>query len=194
MSQPFQAVIFDMDGTLVDSRIDFAVVRADLGVPADRPILETLDAWPRDRRQAAYRRLMEHERAAAQTARLCPRALETLAEIRQAGLKVALLTRNARPVMEEVLERFGLRFDLAWSREAGPIKPQPDGILRACRELGVAPANTMCVGDFHYDILAANAAGAVSVLLSSASRPSYAAQARHVIAGLAELPALLGIA
>jgi phosphoglycolate phosphatase len=96
--------------------------------------------------------------------------------------------------MDMVLARFGLAFDLAWSRDDGPIKPAPDGVLRACRQLGIAPARTACVGDFRYDLLAANAAGAVSILLARGqARPDYADLAQHVIAELAELPEVLGI-
>jgi phosphoglycolate phosphatase len=162
-------------------------------VPIGQGILETIDSWPADRRHSAHQRLLEHELQACRSAQLVPHAVNVVAAIRQAGLKTALLTRNARAVMEHCLERFGLTFDLTWSREFGPIKPEPAGILRACQALGVAAARTACVGDFHYDILAANAAGAVSVLLARGERPAYADQARHVIAALDELLALLEI-
>ena len=49
------------------------------------------------------------------------------------------------------------------------------------------------MGDFRYDIAAANAAGAVSVLLARGERPAFADEARHVIAELAELAAVLEI-
>ena len=187
----FDGVIFDMDGTLIEPLLDFREIRADLGVPAGAGILETLDAMEPDLARPLRQRLMAHELAAARRAKLDPQAREILGEIRRAGLKTALLTRNADEAMKIVLERFDLKFDLTWSREHGPIKPEPDGVLRACRELGIAPGRCACVGDFRYDLLAANAAGAVSVLLARGDRPDFAHLADHVIRELAELADIL---
>ena len=120
-----------------------------------------------------------------------PGADEILARTRAAGLKAALLTRNAAEAMEIVLGRLGLGFDLAWSREQGPIKPEPDGILRACAELDIRPGRTACVGDFRYDLVAANAAGAFSILYAPDGVPDFAELADHVITDLAELGAIL---
>ena len=192
-SGKYQGVVFDMDGTLIEPLLDFPRLRSELGIPPKMGVLEALDAM--DQAEAAPRRrvLLEHELLAARTAELHPGAVETLDAIGAAGLKTALLTRSAAEAMAVVIERFGLRFDLAWSRENGPIKPEPDGILRACRQLGIAPAATACVGDFRYDMLAANAAGAVAILLARNSMPDFAGLARHVITELDQLPGLLGI-
>ena len=121
-------------------------------------------------------------------------ALDILHAVRSAGLKTALLTRNARGAMEMVLRKFPMQFDLLWAREQGVTKPRPEGILSACERLGVSPERTACVGDFLYDIQAANAAGAVSILLAREGRPGFADQARHVISDLCDLAPLLGIA
>jgi len=59
--------------------------------------------------------------------------------------------------------------------------------------LNIAPARTACVGDFRYDMLAANAAGAVGILLAPAGECDFADLARHVITELGQLPGLLGI-
>ena len=147
------------------------------------------------RRGARARRvLLEMEMSAAARATMMPGAVETVEAVRRAGLRTALLTRNARQVVAAIMERFGgLRFDLTWSREDGPIKPDPDGILRACRRLGIAPERTACVGDFFYDIAAANAAGTTSILFAPGPAPEFAKDADFVISALADLPGVLGI-
>ena len=194
MDRQFDGVIFDMDGTLVESPLDFGAIREELGVPAHTGILESIEAMSPAERSRSHETLLRRELAAAAEAALVQDAAETVMLVRQAGLKTALLTRNARQVVEHILEQFpALRFDLVWSREDGPIKPQPDGVLSACRELGVAPERTACVGDFRYDIEAANAAGAVSILLAQSELPQFASEADHVISRLSELPLLLGI-
>jgi len=190
---PCDGVIFDMDGTLVEPLLDFAALRAELRIADGQGILEALEARPQPQRQAAHAWLLAQEVAAARRADLLPGAADALAAVQAAGLKTALLTRNARAAMELVLARHSLAFDLAWSREDGPIKPEPDGVLRACRALAIAPARTVCVGDFRYDIQAANDAGSVSVLLDRGQGGAFAHEADYVIHGLAELPELLGI-
>lgn len=190
----FDGVIFDMDGTLTEPTLDFQAIRAELGIRPEDGILESIEAMDEARREHATRTLRAREMGAARKAVLAPGAGELLRDIRRAALKLALLTRNTRPAMQMVLDRFGLVFDLAWSREDGPIKPEPDGVLRACRTLGIAPQRTVCVGDFHFDVIAANAAGAFSVLLDPAGGKPFTGEARRVIASLAELPEVLGIA
>ena len=189
----YDFVIFDMDGTLIEPLLDFSAIRAELGVAPGGGILEAVAAMGPAQRAEANRTLVAHELSAARRARLLDGAEATLAAIDAAGLKTALLTRSAQEAMETVLRRFDLTFDLAWSRRDGPIKPEPDGVLRACRTVGAEPGRTMCVGDFRFDIDAANAAGATSVLLVHGERPDFAELADHVVDSLAELPELLGI-
>jgi len=198
----FDAVVFDMDGTLIEQMLDFAAIRAELGISPDDGIIEAIERMPPARAAQASRALAARELDAAGKARLMPGAREILHALARAGVKTALLTRNAKQSMELVLSRFDLSFDLAWSRESGPIKPEPDGVLRACKQLGVSPGRTCCVGDFHYDILAANAAGAVSVLLASdandasdaGKRPvQWHSEADYVIRRLDELGDIVGL-
>ncbi len=190
----FQGVIFDMDGTVIEPLLDFAAIRATLNIPADAGILEDIEAMEPGRADQARRWLEDQELSAARRAELTPGAGETLRAIRAAGLKTALLTRNTRAAMQTVLDRYPqLQFDLTWSRENGPIKPEPDGIVRACARLGIEAKHTACVGDFLYDIVAAGRAGAVSVLFAPSGPPAFADDADYVITNLGDLPGILGI-
>lgn len=192
--RPYDAVIFDMDGTLIEPLLDFKEVRRILGVGDSEGIIEAIDARPEPQRTEAHRRLLEFEISAAREARLLDGAAEVVGAVRRAGLKTALLTRNAGEAMRIVLSTFAdLRFDLAWSREDGPVKPDPAGMLRACQAMGVRPGRTACVGDFHYDISAANGAGAVSIFLARGRKPHWASEADFVIEHLRELTGLLGL-
>ena len=190
----FDAVIFDMDGTLVESLLDFKAIRAELGIDSGDGIIEAIAAMPAERGRLAHRHLLSHELRGARAARLIPGARQAVLAAGRAGLKTALLTRNARRAMKMVLSKFPMPFDLTWAREDGPIKPEPDGVLAACRELGASPGRTVCVGDFRYDVEAANAAGAVSVLLAvNKDLPDFADQADHVITEMTQLLDILGI-
>jgi phosphoglycolate phosphatase-like HAD superfamily hydrolase len=189
----FDGVIFDMDGTLVEPLLDFAAMRRRLCVPPGQGILEAIEDMPPSQRSSATRWLVGQELAAAARAKLLPGAAEAVDAIRRAGLKTALMTRNTRPAMGVVLARLMLQFDLAWSREDGPVKPSGEGILLACRRLEISPVRTACVGDFQYDVQAANAVGAYSILLAAEALPPWADQAKCVISSLFQLPQVLGI-
>lgn len=191
--RPFACVIFDMDGTLIHSALDFAAIRADLGIDASLGIIESIEKMDAHPRAEAEGKLLKHELAGATRATLMEGAIEVLDTCRAMDLKLALLTRNTRQAVDIVLERFeSLKFDLIRCREDGIIKPEPDGVLLACGIMGVDPVRTICVGDFHYDIQAANSAGATSVLLTTnPDCMKYADEADFVIDELAELMKLL---
>ncbi|MFP4107106.1 MAG: HAD family hydrolase [Phycisphaerae bacterium] len=189
----FDGVIFDMDGTLVEPLLDFEEIRRDLGVPVGVGILEDLQTRPARERTRLQARLLDYEMDAAHRARLLPGAAEITREARAAGMRTALLTRNTRDAMEHVLETHGLEFDLCMAREDGPIKPEPDGVLAACRELRIRPDRTLCVGDFEYELIAARRAGAMSALIvhEGSPRPGFAYRADYVIRRLDQLRGIL---
>lgn len=194
MRRKFDGVIFDMDGTVIEPLLDFAAIRRELGVPPGRDILQALEDMQPSRRLLSEKLLLNKELSAARNARLMPAADAVLRRIHRAGLKTGLLTRNCKEAMETVLGRFPeLTFDVTLSRESGPIKPEPDGIARACGQMGVQPQRTACVGDFRYDMVAARSAGTLAVLLVTGERPEFADLADVVIAGLDELPDVLGL-
>ena len=196
MNHKFDAVIFDMDGTLIEPLLDFQAIRAELGISTADGILEAIEKMPAGDAVQAHQVLLSHELAAAARAKLMPGAIELLTDIRLAGLTTALLTRNAAGPMRIVLDKFftgDTAFDITWSREDGPIKPEPDGVLKACDQLGVTVQRVCCVGDFYYDIAAANNAGATSVLLDRTAKCDFADQADYVIRNLQEMRGVLGI-
>jgi len=68
-------------------------------------------------------------------------------------------------------------------------KPAPDPILKACMQLGVNPREAVYIGDSVYDVQAATAAGAVSVLIGS---PRAGVRPHFAVGSLKELIHLLG--
>jgi HAD superfamily hydrolase (TIGR01509 family) len=185
----FDAVIFDMDGTVVDSKLDFQAIRDTLKIPSEVGILEAIEKMPGKKKEQAETRLLNWEIDAACHARLKPGASETIQYLRQNGLKIGLLTRNASAVVDIILEKHeSLCFDAVVSRDDCPkIKPDPAAVNFVCDLLEVHPERTLCVGDYHYDIVAANKAGAASVLVIDSVVPDYADQAGHVIRELHDL-------
>ncbi len=183
-----RAVLFDMDGTLVDTLPDIAAGMnaglIELGLRTLDPALIgsfvgkgprllaqrvlgeqlTLDAQEREARieplLSAYVR--NYEPRIGERSKLYPGVHEGLTELVAAGLELAVVTNALQHLAEAVLTRFDLirymRLVLGGDH-VSKGKPAPDPLWRACRALGVAPAEALMVGDSDNDVIAARAAG-----------------------------------
>ncbi len=188
------AVIFDLDGTLTVPYFDFDAIRREIGLPTTprTPILEAMDAMTPAERDRCEVILIKHEEKAAQESELWDDTLTVLDAIRRAGLPLGLLTRNSRRSVDIVLAKHGLAFDCIHTREDGPIKPSPEPVLMICRTLSAEPTKAWVVGDYLFDLMSGNAAGATTVLMAgNGTVPDFADQADHVIRRLSELLPLL---
>ena len=186
-----KAVIFDLDGTLTVPCLNFDAIRAEIGGIAG-PILEALAQASPTERHRAERILHRHERQAAENSRLNPGVKEILHWLKQQHRRAGLLTRNRRASVRRVCQIHDLNFDAVVSREDGPVKPDPFGVIQACRSMGVEPHETCVVGDYLFDLVAGRRAGAVSVLFSSnENHHDFIAHADHVIADLQELTGVI---
>lgn len=175
-----RAALFDLDGTLVRTFIDFpgmrtamhdlaarygateAVGDADDILEIVRRTAEWLDGDAGKRaRDEAYAILEAMEREGCAHPKRIEGASELLRELRDGrGVPVGIITRNARAVAEDLLERMDLPHDVLVAREDMPeFKPHPAPVLSGCARLGVAPADASLVGDLWADIASGKAAG-----------------------------------
>lgn len=162
-----RGVVFDMDGTLTVSELDFDLIRAECGVPEGKSILEHMDDLPDAERQTVENILVRHERRAAAGSGLRDGAREVLRDLRGRGFRIALLTRNSAESVTTVLGRFGLEFDCWLSREHAAPKPSPEPVLKIAETLGLQPDQLLIVGDYIFDVLAGHAAGALTALVKT---------------------------
>jgi len=168
---PPRAVIFDLDGTLTEPLLDFDAMRAEIGLPPG-PILEQLahaDEATRARADAILRR---HELDAIARATLADGCAEVLAHLAARAIPAAILTRNVREVVDVFARAFGFSFAAVYTREDGPHKPSPAGVFALCEKMGAAPAETLVVGDYKFDILAGRAAGCATALVTTTHGPA----------------------
>ncbi len=212
------AVIVDLDGTMVDTIGDFEVALgrtlAELGhAPVGRAFIErtvgkgsehlirrTLaeagaPAALYDAAWAAYQRhyLAINGRHSA----VYPGVAEGLAALRALGLPLACLTNKpgsfARPLL--VAKGLDAFFAHAFGGDAFERKkPDPLPLQRTCEALGTAPARTLMVGDSANDAAAARAAGCPVVLVRygyNHGEPVEAVDADALVDRIDELPALL---
>lgn len=185
---PFAAVLFDLDGTLVDTRLDFAVLRRELGFPEGIGVLEHL-ATLEDPEQAAWASTVidRHEMEGASAATWIDGAQHVLETLHRNGVPTGILTRNSRAAVARTNAVLGLPVDLILTREDCAPKPHPEGLLLIADHLGLRPATTVYVGDFVFDLQAARNAGMASGLLRNGKNRHFEDQADLVLDHLGEV-------
>jgi HAD superfamily hydrolase (TIGR01509 family) len=189
-----RAVIFDLDGTLAESQLDFDAIRAEIGLLPGLPILEQLagaDPAERARAEVIIRR---HERTAIAGATLTDGCADLLGHLAAREIPIGILTRNIREVVETFARTFAFHFQAIYTREDGPHKPAPDGVLALCQKLGARPEETLAVGDYKFDVEAGRRAGCRTVLfragLLTATEHAEWGSPDLVVSSLRELVAL----
>lgn len=183
---PFRAALFDLDGTLVETHIDFpAMTRAMLALAraADVPeavtdgkdILSLVEAAAGDvsrrggngqaLRAAAFARLEAMEVEGCANPVLLPGTRDLLADLAGRGVKVGVVTRNCRRVSVGLLSRFALPHDVLLTRDdVAKTKPNPEHLWEALAALGEKPQAAVMVGDHWMDVEAGQRAGCLGTL------------------------------
>jgi len=193
---PGPGIIFDMDGTLVDSGLDFAAMRCEMGLPDGEPLLEAIAELPDAQARRCWQILERHESEGADRATLIEGVSEFLAELHRRRWPTAVLTRNSREMTAATLRRFGLRFDTVMTRDDGPIKPDPASIHAICAKWNLHPNQAVMIGDYRFDIEAGRRAGTRTVLYTKGRDPAdipYAAGADYVLRSFFDYRELLAI-
>jgi HAD superfamily hydrolase (TIGR01509 family) len=214
------AVIFDLDGTLVDTvekRIGaWLEVFAEEGIPASREAIAPLigsDGKFLARRIAAGAGIELDDARAEAIDRRCgeiydrlntdprppPGVREALEWLSERRLAWAIATSSRREQVDDSVAALGLATEptIIDGSHVEHAKPAPDLLLHAARELGKNPAACWYVGDSTWDMRAARAAGMVPIgVPTGTATPAdlEGAGAATVIASLAELPGLADLA
>jgi beta-phosphoglucomutase-like phosphatase (HAD superfamily) len=189
-----KAALLDFDGTLVDLPVNWDQLREQIarafaahGVGREfRPLyvttaqafaeLEARGVPPHTRanlRRKLNRLMTEAELDAAGTAEALPGSRELLECLRARGWKTMIQTSNSVRVVHEVWERLSLPpVDAVVGREsARRPKPDPQGVRRALRQLGVRGSEAVVVGDGDYDVVLGRAIGAKTVRVRRSDTP-----------------------
>lgn len=186
--QHIKAVVFDMDGTLVDSALDFAAICRDIGWPAGTPLLEQLalldDPKLFNRADQIIRR---YELQGAVNATWMPGAQQCLQTLRANNMPLALLTRNMREATALTMQRLQMPIEHVLTREDCAAKPDPAGLLLLAERLQLSPEQMIYVGDYIYDIETAANAGMASCLYLNAHNQHFAPQADWVFSHFDQL-------
>jgi len=162
-----QLLIFDMDGTITLPTLDFAKMKAEMAIPAEELILEHLDTLSPEDRHNKELILQRHEDESSRDSQLHTGAADLLQQLRHSGFKTALLTRNSQRSVDIILKKHNLSFDIVYTRDNAPAKPDPAPILAAIRQFSLLPQSVVMIGDFWMDILTGQAADVRTILFEA---------------------------
>lgn len=211
-----QAVLFDLDGTLIDSAGDIRaavnelLARHALGPLSLDDVKAMIGQGVKVTVERAFRacgrplqgEALEQEHLAmldiyanhlTDFTELMPATVETLEALHEDGVKLAVATNKPQRAAEAVLDHFGL-FPYLGSVVGGDAgvakKPAPDILLAALERLGVEPWNALMVGDSISDVSSARAAGIAVVIIRGGytTLPAEELGADRVLETLADLP------
>jgi phosphoglycolate phosphatase len=181
-----QLLIFDLDGTLIDSRADLAAgvnhMRGHYGLkPLSLDVVSSyigngvrklverslqgaevdLDAAVQINKQFYYSHLTVHTR-------LYDGVEQGLRNLESAGHKMAILTNKPGDPSRKIIQHFGLLDCFSCIIGGGDVdnlKPAPDGIFECLRQTGMDLPEAWMIGDHHTDLAVAENAGIKSALV-----------------------------
>ena len=174
-----RAVLFDLDGVLIDSyEVWFHLTNGaarDLGYPGisrerfaeawGQGIEADVEGFYPDHTVAELERyydahFLDHSRHLD----VDSEASRVLRELRSRGVSTAVITNTPAPIARGILDAANLPVDaVVGGTDVPRPKPAPDMVQRACDLLDVAPVDAVVVGDTRFDLEAAGAAGVEAV-------------------------------
>jgi len=180
--EPIEVIAFDFDGTLALLNIDFPAMRQSIldlitsfGVPEDGLghllALEMIEEARKrilarqDGRAAAFAKeaenlIREIEIDGANRGSLFPGIPEMFAELRRENVKTAIVTRNCAESVQKLFPEVDDACKCIVTRERTPlVKPHPEHLRIALRELGAGPERAVMVGDHPMDMELGKKAG-----------------------------------
>ncbi|OIO05970.1 MAG: hypothetical protein AUJ52_12925 [Elusimicrobia bacterium CG1_02_63_36] len=209
-----RAVLFDLDGTLLDTLEDIGgamnAVLERAGFPAHpidayklmvgkgvRHLVESAAPAGKFSEDLLVSMREEYHKRSDSKTKPYPGVVDMLLSLKKRRIPFCVLSNKPQALTERAVERFFPAVSFAavfGAREGVPLKPDPAGALEAATVLGIPPVEFLYLGDTGTDMETANAAGmrAVGALWGFRERPELEkAGASALIERPEELPALL---
>ncbi len=202
MTKRYDLIVFDWDGTVMDSTaviatsIQSAARDLNLPIPSDeaaryvigmglaQALRHAVPAAPEEMHGALVERYKHYFLAQDQSIPLFAHAENTIRELQQQGYLLAIATGKSRAGLSRVLKTSGIEDCFIASRTADEThsKPHPAMLQEIMDELGVTPERTLMIGDTTHDLQMAINAGVDAIGVTHGAHPSAQLQALKPLA------------
>ena len=199
MGRNYRLVVFDWDGTLLDSAgaivACIQAAAADLGLPPPddktaRQVIglglhdalsQALPGVPSEEYQTVAERYRHHYLSQDHELALFAGAYELVEELYAAGYLLGVATGKSRLGLNRALEASGLKryFHATRCADECSSKPAPDMLLEIMDELGASPKHTLMIGDTTHDLQMARNAGVGALAVGYGAHPREALEAEQ---------------
>lgn len=168
----YSTVIFDMDGTLVDSKINFPAIYEALGIDSQRSIVEYVNTLSGVAQEKAREIVHFYEEEGAKNSSPIPGVHSLINKLHEHKINLAVFTLNSRQIALKTLQAHGLQIPLIISREDTHPKPHPEGLHKICKHFSTPLHEAIYVGDYKYDLMAGKNAN-IKTALYCPSDPDF---------------------
>ncbi len=210
MDKRYDLIVFDWDGTVMDSTAvisgsiqaacrdlglavpDDETARHVIGLGLDQALRYAVPALSEAQRPELVERYRHHFLAQDGAIPLFDGARETIAELHQAGYRLAVATGKSRAGLNRALESSGMKEYFHATRTADQClsKPDPAMLLELMDELGASAERTLMVGDTSHDVQMAQNAMVDVVAVGHGAHPAEQLQALNPLALLGDFAEL----
>ena len=208
---PIKAVLFDLDGTLIDTSdlifrsFEYAldtvlhtqIPREELLWTFGRPLEQIMKSLGGERADELLKAFRAYSISHETDINLFPQVHETLAYLRAKEIKTAIVTSRIRPSTMrdlEILQLNSALFDAIITPESTiEHKPHPAPALKAIELLGVSPEETIMIGDSVHDLQCGREAGCHTAFVQYSMVPQEELRAQNPDYSVASLSDLIDI-
>jgi HAD superfamily hydrolase (TIGR01549 family) len=155
--------IFDMDGTVFESYLDWKKIKKELCIKNGNILKEIYNNNSIDYEKLNI--LEKHEEQNTLKTSPLNGVFEFISFLKNNNIKISLITNNNKKNTEYLLNKFNLKFDVVITRDMKLWKPDADAFFYLMNLYKYTPEEILSIGDSHYDIIASKKAGISDVFI-----------------------------
>lgn len=159
-------IVFDLDGTLFDSQLNFDSIRTELGVGPDIPLLEHINTLHDKQKKYFSAAICKMEEQYAEQGELYPEVPQLLNVLAKQKISLAIWTRNSAKATAIALGQYQTYFKIIMTRDHTQAKPHPQGLDHILIATQCAMNKALFIGDSEYDVIAAQNIGITTGIIN----------------------------